>query len=124
MGIFSSMFGKPVDKVSSQVRENTALVDLYMKSAHSNVAKYEDFTFEYLYTSPEPVTQGGTYGSVIYIRVESPVHEYVSTLPVDLAAIQTAIDSHQKDFSSLPNNLSKELTKWLYFNMGKVFRVV
>jgi hypothetical protein len=123
MGVFSSIFGKPADKVSSQVRENTALVDLHMQTAHAKVVMYGDFTFEYLYTSPEPVTQGGTYGSVIYITVESPVHEYVSNLPVDFSEIQKAIDSHQKDFSSLPSNLSKELTKWLYFNMGKVFRV-
>ena len=123
MGIFSSMFGKPVDKVSSQVRENTALVDSHMKATHSKVAKHGDFTFEYLYTSPEPISQSGTYGSVIYIRIESPVHEFVSTLPVDLKEIQASIDSHQKEFSSLPNNISKQITKFLYFNMGKTFRV-
>ena len=123
MGIFSSIFGKPVDKVSIQIRENTALVDSHMKAKHSKVAKYGDFTFKYLYTNPEPINQVGTYGSVIYIMVESPVHEYVSSLPLDFKEIQASIDSHQKDFGSLPSNLSKEMTKWLYFNMGKKFRI-
>ena len=62
MGFFSSIFGKPVDKVGIQVRENTALVDSHMQATHSEFAKYGDFTFEYLYTSPEPISQSGTYG--------------------------------------------------------------
>lgn len=124
MSIFSSMFGKPVDKVGSNVRQNTELVDTHMTSVHSKIVKYGDFTFEYLYTSPEPISQGGTYGSVIYIKIDSPVHEYVAKLPIDLQVIQSSIDKHQKDFSALPSHLSKEMTRFLYANMGKVFRVV
>ncbi len=123
MGIFSSMFRKTADKVGIEIRQNTDLVDTYMNSVHSDIVKYDDFTFEYLYTSPEPITQDGTYGSVIYIRIESPVHENVSSLPEDLEAIQDSINKHQNDFSNLPVHISKEKTRWLYFNMSKVFRV-
>ncbi len=38
MGIFSSVFGKPVDKVSSQLRENTALVDSHMKAIYLKIS--------------------------------------------------------------------------------------
>ena len=123
MGIFSSFFSKPTDKVSVDIRLNTDLVGSYMKNTHSKIIKFGDFTFEYLYTNSEPITLNGEYGSAIYIRIESPVHEYVSTLPADFPAIQKSIDQHQKKFSTLPNNLSKEKTRWLYFNMGKVFRI-
>ena len=123
MGIFSSMFGKTADKVGSDIRQNTELVDTHMNSIHSEILKYGDFTFEYLYTSPEPITQGGTYGSVIYICIESPVYDNVSSLPEDLEAIQDSINKHQNDFSNLPAHISKEMTRWLYFNMSKVFRV-
>ncbi len=123
MGILSSLFGKPVDKVGSDVRQNTDAVDTYMKSIHASVFQSGDFIFEYLYTSSEPITQSGVYGSVIYIRIESPSHEFVAGLPVDMPDIQNSIDKHQEKFSSLPNHLSKEKTRWMYFNMGKIFRV-
>ena len=123
MGFFSSLFGKPIDKVGSDVRQNTDAVDGYMKNIHASVFESGDFTFEYLYTSSEPITQSGAYGSVIYIRVESPSHEFVSVLSVDLPEIQTSIDKHQQKFNVLPNHLSKEKTRWMYFNMGKIFRV-
>jgi len=123
MGFLSNLFGKPVDKVSSAVRQNSAEVDLFMKEVHPKISKYGDFTFEYLYTSSEQTTPG-TYGSVIYIRIESPKHEYVATLPTDLKTIQKSIDKHQENFSSLPDHISKELTHWLYFSMGTVFRVI
>lgn len=123
MGIFSSLFGKPVDKVGSDVRLNTDAVDAYMKNTHASVFESGDFTFEYLYTNPEPITQSGVYGSVIYIRIESPSHEFVAGLPVDMPEIQASIDRHQQQFSTLPNHLSKEKTRWMYFNMGKIFRV-
>ena len=125
MGFLSSLFGsgKKVDKVGADVRMNTDQVDSYMKEAHSEEFNYGDFTFEYLYTSSEPITQSGVYGSVIYIRIESPVHEYVAKLDVDKLEIHEAIDKHQDKFKHLPNHLSKEKTRWMYFNMGKIFRV-
>ena len=122
MGIFSSLFGKPVDKVGSDVRKNTDAVDAYMKNIHSSVFESGDFNFEYLYTSSEPITQSGVYGSVIYIRIESPLHEFVNVLPVDMPEIQNSIDKHQQKFSALPNHLPNEKIRWLYFNMGKIFR--
>ncbi len=122
MGIFSALFGKPADKVGIAIRENSTLVDTHMKSIHSDIVQYGDFTFEYLYTSNEPISSNGTYGSVIYIRVESPVHEFVSSLPKDFPEIQESIDKHQKQYSGLPNNISKQMTRWLYFNMTKNFR--
>jgi hypothetical protein len=125
MGFLSSLFGSPkvVDKVSSDVRLNTDQVDSYMQGVHGSDLKYGDFTFEYLYTSSEPITQSGTYGSVIYIRIESPVHDNVAALDVDTKEIQDAIDKHQEKFNVLPNHLSKDKTRWIYFNMGKKFRV-
>ncbi len=122
MGIISSMFGKPVDKVGSDVRQNTSSVDSHMNIVHSKIVKYGDFTFEYLYTTPEPITEDGAYASVIYIRIESPVHGEVSILPNDFEALQESIDKHQKDFSELPAHISKGMTRWLYFNFNKVFR--
>jgi hypothetical protein len=115
-------FGKKVDKVSSEIRENTTAVDSHLKKIHSNSASYDNFTFEYLYTSSEPISQFGDYGSVIYMRVDSPVHQPVYSLPVDSQAIQHAIDKHQKTYNALPTNLSKDKTRWIYFNMGTVFR--
>ena len=123
MGIFSSLFGKPVDKVGSDVRQNTDLVDAHMKESHDQISEIGDFTFEYLYTSSEPITRSGDYGSVIYIRVQSPVHENVSSLPIDFKELQDSIDIHQLQNSVLPRHLSKEKTRWMYFNMGKIFRV-
>lgn len=117
-------FGKSVDKVGSDVRENSTAADLFMKKVHSETTKYGDFTFEYLYTNSEPITPDGSYGSVIYLKIDSPVHEYVATLPTDLQAIQESIDRHQEDFGALPAHLSKGKTRWLYFSMGKIFRVV
>jgi len=122
MGIFSSVFGKPVDKVGPEVRLNTELVDAHMKVIHSNSFHSGDFIFEYLYTSSEQITSSGAFGSVIYIRVQSPVHESVAALPADSREVQASIDKHQKKFSSLPMNLSQSKTRWLYFNMGKIFR--
>jgi hypothetical protein len=94
-----------------------------LRKTHSNKVQYEDFTFEYLYTNSEPIALGGVYGSVIYIRVDSTVHESVYMLPVDTKSIQDSINEHQKNFNNLPSNLSKETTKWLYFNMGTKFRI-
>lgn len=124
MGIFSSIFGsnKFIDKVGPNVRQNTELVGTYMKGAHDGIQKFGDFTFEYLYTSSEQITQSGLYGSVIYIRVNSPVHENVALLAVDFKDIQRSIDEHQTKFKVLPDHLSKDVTRWLYFNMGKIFR--
>ena len=123
MGFLSSIFGKPVDRVSPIIRQNTDLVDAYMKSAHENTIQLGDFTFEYLYTSSEPITQNNVFGSVIYIRIESPVHEHVAGLSENSKDIQSSIDKHQEKFSSLPNHLDKDKTRWMYFNMGKIFRV-
>jgi hypothetical protein len=123
MGILSSLFGKPIDKVGSDVRQNTNAVEAYMKNTHASVFQAGDFNFEYLYTSSEPITQGGVYGSVIYIRIESPSHEFVAGLPVDMPEIQKSIDKHQQKFGALPSHLSNEKTRWMYFNMGKIFRV-
>lgn len=123
MGFLSSMFGKPVDKVGADVRKNTELVDSHMKAVHIVPFQSGDFLFEYLYTSSEPITQSGIYGSVIYIRIQSPVHEHVAGLAADLAEIQSAIDAHQSKFNVLPSHLSKEKTRWMYFNLGKIFRV-
>jgi len=122
MGIFASVFGKPVDKVGPEVRLNTELVDSHMRGVHSCGFQSGDFIFEYLYTSSEPITPSGGYGSVIYIRVQSPVHDSVAALPVDSREVQASIDDHRKKFSPLPNNLSRDKTRWLYFNMGKIFR--
>lgn len=123
MGIFSSLFGKPVDKVPLSIRQNTDAVDAYMKEIHTDIVQFGDFTFEYLYTTSELITTNGEYGSAIYVRIESPVHEFVSTLPVDSPDIQNSIKLHQSQFKSLPNFLSKESTRWLYFNMGTIFFV-
>jgi|LakMenEpi03Aug12_release.lakeMendotaPanAssembly.Ray.scaffolds.fasta_scaffold1230959_1 hypothetical protein len=123
MGFFSSLFGKPVDKVGSHVRQNSNAVSAYMKNVHSNVCTFGDFNFEYLYTSSELISQNGEYGSVIYIRIESPKHEFVAALPADNKEIQKSIDKHQSKFSSLPDDLSKDKTRWMYFNMGTIFRV-
>ncbi len=123
MSFFSSLFSKAIDKVSVDIRLNSDLVNSHMENIHSEIVDFGDFTFEYLYTNSEPITLDGKYGSAIYIRIESPVHDYVSNLPVDLPTLQKSIDQHQKKFSALPNNLSKEKTRWLYFNMGKVFRI-
>jgi hypothetical protein len=122
MGLFSSLFGKPVDNVGAAIRENTVIVDAYMKECHSEIEEYGDFTFEYLYTTSEKINQTGDYGSVIYIRVDSPIHEHVANLPVSFSEIQEAIDEHQEDFNDLPEELSRDKTRWLYFNMMKVFR--
>jgi hypothetical protein len=121
MGIFSFLFGKPIDKVPSHIRSNTDKVDSYMRQNHPESVRFGDFTFEYLYTTCEPITQYGDYGSVIYIRIESPVNEFVSALPVDSPDIQESIKSHQLNFQVLPGSISKESTRWLYFNMGKTF---
>ena len=107
MGFFSSLFGSPVDKVFQKVTE------------------YDDFTFEYLYTTSELITQDGEYGTVIYIRIDSKVHKNVAALPVDSKEIQDAIDKHQKEFKrridmALPE--TKEITRWLYFNLATMFR--
>jgi hypothetical protein len=123
MGIFTSLFGKPADRVGGAVRRNSELVDAHMKKTHSVTTDYGDFRFEYLYTSSELVSQDGTYGSVIYIRVESSKHECVSSLPRDFRALQDSISEHQNDCGHLPNTLSKEMTRWLYFNMGTIFRI-
>jgi len=125
VGIFSSLFGsgKVVDKVPPEVRQNTEAVGVYMKSAHETTLAFGDFTFSYLYTSSEPITQGGVYGSVIYIKVDSPVHENIAGLEADSKDVQHSIDKHQAKFKVLPNHLSKEKTRWMYFNMGKIFRV-
>jgi hypothetical protein len=122
MGILSSLFGKRTDKVGDQIRENSAIVDSIMKECHSEPAEYDDFVFEYLYTNSEPISDDAEYGSVIYIRVTSPVHEHVSNLPTDFRAIQEAINDHQSDFADLPEGVLREKTRWLYFNMMKVFR--
>jgi hypothetical protein len=122
MGILNGLFGKPVDRVGDDVRQNSVAADKYLKKAHSEIIQYGDFTFEYLYTNSEPISQGGAFGSVIYIMIESPVHEFVSTLPVDFLEIQESIDKHQENFQVLPDYLSVEKTRWLYFNMGKNFR--
>jgi len=124
MGIFSSIFGKPVDKVGGQVRQNTALVESHMKNVYSQNETYGDFELQYLYTSSEPISRVGEYGSVIYIRIESPAHEFVSALPADMPEIQRAIDEHQKKVQSFPSGISKDITKFLYFNMGKIFRSI
>tara|TARA_B110000238_G_C15917216_1_gene348847 strand:- start:155 stop:514 length:360 start_codon:yes stop_codon:yes gene_type:complete len=118
MGIFSS------DNVGNDVRNNTELVDSHMRSV-PKIFRYNDFIFEYLYTTSEPITEDGkTYGSAIYIRIESSKDDfYVSSLPVNSKEIQEAIDKHQEEFGNLPGNLSKSLTKWLYFNMATVFRI-
>jgi len=123
MGFFNSLFGKPVDKVSSDIRQNSTSVDLFLNKIHSNIVQYGDFTFQYLYTNSEPIAQGGIYGSVIYIRIESTVHESLYQLPIDTKAIQDSIDKHQNDFKALPDNLLKDKTRWIYFNMGTKFRV-
>ena len=121
MGIFSSIFGKPIDKVSIEIRKNTELVKSYMENTHSEIITYGDFTFEYMYTTSELITKGGGYGSVIYIRIESNVHEFLPSLPDNFEPIQESIERHLRDFNNLPNNLSKEKTRWLYFNSGKIF---
>lgn len=123
MGFFKSLFGKPVDKVSSDVRQNSISVGLFLSKAHSNIVQYGDFTFQYLYTNSEPIAQGEIYGSVIHIRIESPVHESLYQLPIDTKTIQDSIDKHQNDFKSLPDNLSKDKTRWIYFNNGTKFRI-
>jgi hypothetical protein len=129
MGFFSSLFGSPVDKVGSDIRENTEIVSTFMESFHK-VTEYDDFTFEYLYTASEVITQDGKYGSVIYIRIDSKVHENVAALPVDSKEIQDAIDKHQKEFkrridiamSDAPHPESKEITRWIYFSLATIFR--
>jgi len=85
LGIFSSLFGsgKVVDKVAPEVRRNTEAVGVYMKSAHETKSAFSDFTFSYLYTISEPITQGGVYGSVIYTKVDSPVHANIAGLEAD-----------------------------------------
>jgi len=129
MGFLSFLFGNPVDKVGSDIRENTERVSTYMETFHK-VTEYDDFTFEYLYTTSELITQDGKYGSAIYIRIDSKVHENVAALPVDSKEIQDAIDKHQKEFkkrlaigmSDAPHPESKEITRWLYFNLATIFR--
>jgi len=121
-GGLMGFFGKPADKVGADVRQNSILVDLFMKDVHPKTTKYGDFTFDYLYTSSEPISQSGNFGSVIYIKIESPVHEYVAVLPVDSKELQESIDKHQESFKILPPHLLKEKTRWLYFSMGTVFR--
>ncbi len=121
MGIFSLLFGKPVDKVSSDIRTNSSRVETYMDTFPKDFV-YGDFTLSYFYTNSEPIAHGGVYGSVIYMMIDSPVHQFVSTLPVDYPDLQEAIDKHQEKFKNFPSSITKEKTKWLYFNMGKVFR--
>ena len=124
MGFFSSLFGSPVDKVASEIRLNTERVSIFMET-FQKVTEYDDFTFEYLYTTSELITQDGEYGTVIYIRIDSKVHKNVAALPVDSKEIQDAIDKHQKEFKrridmALPE--TKEITRWLYFNLATMFR--
>ena len=121
MGLFSSLFGKPIDNVGAAIRENTVAVKAYMKECHSEIEEYGDFTFEYLYTTSEKINQVGDYGSVIYIRVDSPIHEHVANLPVSFSEIQEAIDEHQEDFNDLPEETSRDKTRWLYFRAGECF---
>ena len=124
MGFFSSLFGKRtlVDKVPPHIRRNAEATDQWMTESFPKKTKQEDFTFEYLYTHCEPIDQSGKYGSVVYIRIESPTHEHVSNLPIGFPAIETSIDGHQKFLGTLPAHLSKEDTRFLYFSMAKVFR--
>jgi len=126
MGILSKLFGKPklVDKVPPPIRVNTECVSKHMETLHPKIEKIGDFTFEYLYTSPEPITQNGDYGSVIYIRIGSDVHENVPQLENDFSPIQQSIDAHYAKYGKLPTNVSKDVTRFLYFNMGKVFRTI
>ena len=124
MGFLSFMFGEPVDKVGSDIRRNTEIVSTYMETFRK-ITEYDDFTFEYLYTSSELITDDGKYGSVIYMRVDSKAHENVAAFPVDSKEIQDAIDKHQKEFKrridmALPE--TKEITRWLYFNLATMFR--
>ena len=122
MGIFSSLFKPPADPVPQDVRKNSDLTDAYMKASHPKSIAIGDFIFEYLYTSNEPIDQAGTFGSVAYIRIGSDVHSNVFTLPADWKPLQVAIDEHQKAVLPLPAFISANKTRWLYFNMAKVFR--
>ena len=122
MGIFSALFGKPIDRVGPIVRSNTDQVDTFLKSSHPKSLELGDFTFEYLYTASEPINENGDFGSVIYIRIESSIHKEVSKLPFDDKQIQSAIDEHQNLHGSIPPNLLKDKTRWLYFNMSTIFR--
>lgn len=124
MGFFSSIFGKPtlVDKVPPHIRQNAAVVGEWIRSSFPKKIKHGDFTFEYLYTHCEPIDQNGKYGAVVYICIESLVHEYVSNLPIGFPKLDTAINEHRARFNNLPSNISKGDTRFLYFNMGKVFR--
>ncbi|MDC1011583.1 hypothetical protein OAQ60_02615 [Methylophilaceae bacterium] len=124
MGFFSSLFGSPVDKVASEIHLNTERVSIFMET-FQKVTEYDDFTFEYLYTTSELITQDDKYGSVIYIKIDSKVHKNVAALPVDSKEIQDAIDKHQKEFKrridmALPE--TKEITRWIYFNLATMFR--
>jgi hypothetical protein len=123
MGLFSAIFGRPVDKVSPEIRLNSELAGEYMKEAHPSAIQFGDFVFEYLYVNSEPITQSGIYGSVIYIRVTSSENKNLAGLPTDSSDIQNSIDEHQAKYSDLPRNLFQDKTRWMYFNMGTIFRV-
>ena len=124
MGILSKLFGKPklVDKVPPPIRVNTECVSTHMDTVHPKIEKIGDFTFEYLYTSPEPITRNGDYGSVIYIRIDSDVHESVPQLAIDFLPIQQSIDAHYEKYGRLPTSVNKDVTRFLYFSLGRVFR--
>jgi hypothetical protein len=124
MGLLSALFGKPklVDKVPSDIRQISRDVEVHMQQVHANMQRAGDFTFEYLYTHCEPVDSHGPYAPVIYIRVDSPIHQYVCQLPVNSVDIQAAIDKHQAEFGEFPENLPKARIRWLYFNMHVAFR--
>jgi hypothetical protein len=122
MGIFSKIFGKPIDKVGQEIRSNTDWLDGYMQEVHSEVIQYSDFTFEYLYTTSEQITENGDYGSVIYIRVERSNGEDLSSVSHDDQPIQKSIDKHQEEFGSIEGLPCPNKTRWLYFNMRTIFR--
>lgn len=111
-------------QLTARIEENTTSVGRYMKSNHSAIQAFGDFYFEYLYTVTEPIKEDGALGSVIYIRVDSERISNVASLPPEDARVQKAISSHQAKYSTLPDHLARQHTRWLYFNLGKIFRAV